>query len=186
MWLAHVAYASRPEPLGLGIGLGDHHVLGLGEERLGDVRVVPPRIVAMPLPELAVPVEVRLAVGELAEERGVVAVARGELDRLAVRAREPERRLGLLHRLVCEARPLRTAYTCRCNSASFLAGGEEPVERLPVFLARLLDALQAEDPATRSATRRGRRRARGARRTAGRACRPRCRSGRGRTRAGRR
>ena len=84
------------EALRFVVGLGDHEVLRLGEIRCRDVRVVPARVVAVALPGLAVLVEKRLARLRLHEQRRVVAVARGELDRLAIRAREPQRRIRLL------------------------------------------------------------------------------------------
>ena len=46
-------------------------------------------IVAVLLPQLAVALEQRLAVGMLADEGGVVAVARREVDAVAVAARAP-------------------------------------------------------------------------------------------------
>jgi len=70
----------------------------------------------------------------------VVAVARREIDRLAVRAREPERRPGLLHRLVVELDVL-SAIVGKILGAK----AEKPIECFPVFLARLVDALQPED-----------------------------------------
>src|SRR5688572_13003081 len=86
----------QPELLGFGVGVGDYQMLRAREARRRDMRVMPARIVAMLLPQLAVALEERLAVRMLANEGRVVTVACSELDRLAVRAREPQRRVGPL------------------------------------------------------------------------------------------
>src|SRR5688500_17553963 len=109
------------------------------------MRVVAAGIVAVALPELAIAREQRPAVGQLAEERGVVAVARGEVDRLEVRARKPERRGGALHRLHVQLRVAVLVVLSLEIEGFALTRFEENLERLPIFLARLLDALQAED-----------------------------------------
>src|SRR5260221_14698531 len=68
--------------------LGDHQVLRLGQERPRDVRVVAAEVVLVLLPDLAVLVEERLAVGGSGEDRGGIAVARGERDRFPFWGRE--------------------------------------------------------------------------------------------------
>ena len=78
-----------PEPPGFGPVLGDHQMLRLGEEGNGDVRVMPVGVAAVPVPQLAIAVEDRFAVGELAQERRVVAMPRREVDLVAVGARKP-------------------------------------------------------------------------------------------------
>ena len=47
----------QAELLGFALVLGDDQVLRLGEERRGDVRVVPRGVVLVPLPDLAVLIE---------------------------------------------------------------------------------------------------------------------------------
>src|SRR5258706_1387575 len=135
----------QPEPLGLRVGVGDDQVLALAEVRRRDVRGVAARVVAVLLPDLAVAVEVRLAVGELAEERGVIAVAGGELDGFLVRAREPERRIRLLPGLEMQLGfPVAVVLALEIERIA-LAGGKERLQRLAVLVARLLDALEAVD-----------------------------------------
>src|SRR3989441_6688069 len=99
---------------------------------------MPAGIVPVPLPDLAVALEERLAVREPSEERRVIAVLRGELDRIAVAARKPERWIRLLRRLVVKLHGL--ALVVEDIAA---AGGKENVECLAVAGARLVDALQS-------------------------------------------
>src|SRR5258708_37382505 len=87
-----LAVRLEAELLGFGVGLGDDEVLRLGEERRLHVRVMAAGIVAMLLPHLAVAVEVRPDVGQLAEEGGAGAVRPGALDRLPGPAPGPEGR----------------------------------------------------------------------------------------------
>src|SRR6267378_1749049 len=133
-----LAVRFEPKPFRFGLGLGDDHVQRPGEEWRRDVRVVAARIVPVLLPDVAVALEERLAIGEPSEERRVIAVLRGELDGIAVAAGEPEGRIWLLHRLVVKLHVL--ALVVEDIAA---AGGKENVERLAVALARLVDALQS-------------------------------------------
>src|SRR6267378_149283 len=133
-----LAVRFEPKPFRFGLGLGDDHVQRPGEEWRRDVRVVAARIVPVLLPDVAVALEERLAIGEPSEERRVIAVLRGELDGIAVAAGEPEGRIRLLHGLVVKLHVL--ALVVEDIAA---AGSKENVERLAVAGARLLDALHS-------------------------------------------
>src|SRR5438445_1921308 len=133
-----LAVRFEPKPFRFSIRFGNDHVQRPGEEWRRDVRVVAAGVVPVLLPDVAVALEERLAVGEPSEERRVIAVLRGELDRVAVAAREPERRIRLLHGLVVKLHV--PALVVEDIAA---AGGKENVERLAVALARLVDALQS-------------------------------------------
>src|SRR5687768_17444036 len=104
------------------------------------MRVMPSRVVAMLLPQLAVAVEERLAVAVLADECSVVAVPRGELDRFLVRAWEPERRVRLLVGLHVEL-GVDAVYFYRRR----LAGLEERFQCGAVTLSGFIDGIQIEN-----------------------------------------
>src|SRR5216684_238110 len=133
-----LAVRLEPQPFRFGVRFGDDHVERSREEWRRDVRVVAAGVVTVLLPDLAVALEERLAVRELGEERRVIAVLRGELDRVAIAAREPERRIRLLHGLVVKLHVL--ALVVEDIAA---AGSKEDIERLAVAGARLLDVLQS-------------------------------------------
>src|SRR2546425_12375376 len=128
----------EPKLFRFSIRFGNDHVQRPGEEWRRDVRVVAAGIVPVPLPDLAVALEERLAVREPSEERRVIAVLRGELDGIAVAAGEPKGWIRLLHRLVVKLHV--PALVVEDIAA---AGGKENVERLAVAGARLVDALQS-------------------------------------------
>ncbi len=99
----------------------------------------------MPHPHLAVlRVELARFRGARVEHR-VVAVARGELDRVPVAARKPERRIRPLHGLDVELEVAVGEVLALVIQHPVAAGGEENVQRFAVALARLLDALHAEE-----------------------------------------
>src|SRR6185369_113016 len=97
------------------------------------------------LPDLAVLVEQHLRFAGARYERRVVAVPRGELDRVAVGARKPERRVRTLHGLVEELHVAVLEELPLEVEQRRIAGGEEDLERLAIALARFLDRLQVED-----------------------------------------
>src|SRR6266581_615285 len=107
--------------------------------------VVPAGVVAVPFPDLAILLEQRLAVRGLRKQRGVIAVARGELDRLAVAAGKPERRIRLLQRFVVQLDVAVVVVPALEIEHLVFTRCKEYLERFTVALARFLDAFHVED-----------------------------------------